>query len=471
MRMYKLSFLITAGYKYPKTRKARRFRRFVFFRHKNKKYAVKKYKYKKKLKIPFFRKKKVVIRKKQSHGLLKVKRRFWRKNYKKRFYSFAFGSGVLVSKTLLRLRLKKIRKKFKVRRKSKVSQGLQLVKHLNKSHNLAFLSQVLTGNSDTSNVFFTSSWVWLRYIQNLTYMYTKFYTSWCFLGLHNIATTDEFYRWWRLFYRRYLLRVFFTNKAKFFNWFAQLSFLKDPQGIIWLAEQVLSEAHLKKHKRLFALLARILRNWYKIMRRTHRAKGISIFFKGKLGKKGSVKKSTFFNKIGLVSLSRKDLRFNYRTFIISTHTGVIGANISVFFNGYVYIRNNVCIILYHSSSTYTSIFSNFSFSKKSYAVYLRSNLTRYFSICSKFLNLQTNTVPISRITTCFYFFFKVYICCRHTKICHFVCSGISIFKFFIRHVFLFTNFCDNQQNLRNPDSAPFYIRKQNFFNPKIYGSQ
>lgn len=142
------------------------------------------------------------------------------------------------------------------------------------------------------------------------------------------------------------------------------------------------------------------------MRRTHRAKGISIFFKGKLGKKGSVKKSTFFNKIGLVSLSRKDLRFNYRTFIISTHTGVIGANISVFFNGYVYIRNNVCIILYHSSSTYTSIFSNFSFSKKSYAVYLRSNLTRYFSICSKFLNLQTNTVPISRITTCFYFFLK-----------------------------------------------------------------
>jgi hypothetical protein len=45
-------------------------------------------------------------------------------------------------------------------------------------------------------------------------------------------------------------------------------------------------------------------------------KGFSFFFKGKLGKKGSVKKKKFFVKQGKISLTNKNLRTNYSNYII-----------------------------------------------------------------------------------------------------------------------------------------------------------
>ena len=60
-------------------------------------------------------------------------------------------------------------------------------------------------------------------------------------------------------------------------------------------------------------------------------KGCSLFFKGKLGKKGSVRKSKFFVKIGNVSLTNKSLRINYKTYVVITITGVIGCGISIFY--------------------------------------------------------------------------------------------------------------------------------------------
>ena len=56
-----------------------------------------------------------------------------------------------------------------------------------------------------------------------------------------------------------------------------------------------------------------------------------IFFKGKLGKKGSVRKSKYFAKKGEVSYSTKSLKVNYKTFHFGTLTGVVGGGLSIFY--------------------------------------------------------------------------------------------------------------------------------------------
>ena len=67
------------------------------------------------------------------------------------------------------------------------------------------------------------------------------------------------------------------------------------------------------------------------MQQRGRFLGYNLFFKGKLGRKGSVKKSVFFYKYGRVSNSNKSLRLNYRKFLIYTETGVVGCGINLFY--------------------------------------------------------------------------------------------------------------------------------------------
>jgi hypothetical protein len=62
-----------------------------------------------------------------------------------------------------------------------------------------------------------------------------------------------------------------------------------------------------------------------------RIKGYSLYFKGKLGKAGSVRKRVLYFKGGLNSLSDINLRLDYRKFIIMTITGVVGGCVSIFF--------------------------------------------------------------------------------------------------------------------------------------------
>ena len=60
-------------------------------------------------------------------------------------------------------------------------------------------------------------------------------------------------------------------------------------------------------------------------------KGYTVFFKGKLARKGSVRKSVFFYKYGQVSKTNKFLRVSYRQFLVYTETGVVGCYISLFY--------------------------------------------------------------------------------------------------------------------------------------------
>ena len=67
---------------------------------------------------------------------------------------------------------------------------------------------------------------------------------------------------------------------------------------------------------MFSFINKFLKLWYLKVAKLKKLKGYSLFFKGKLGKKGSVRKAKFLAKKGLVSFTNKSLRVNYRTYFI-----------------------------------------------------------------------------------------------------------------------------------------------------------
>ena len=84
-------------------------------------------------------------------------------------------------------------------------------------------------------------------------------------------------------------------------------------------------------------------------------KGYRLYFRGKLGKKGSVKKSTIFFSGGKISYTNKSLKYNYKYFLIPTETGVVGCYISLFFKKmftYIYIYLTLYILTYFFILTY-----------------------------------------------------------------------------------------------------------------------
>ena len=88
---------------------------------------------------------------------------------------------------------------------------------------------------------------------------------------------------------------------------------------------------LKYHKRYFYRVRLILNIIFKVLKSANLLKGYSLFFKGKLGRKGSVKKSVFFYKKGRISSTNKNLRVNFRKFLVYTETGVVGCGINLYF--------------------------------------------------------------------------------------------------------------------------------------------
>lgn len=177
----------------------------------------------------------------------------------------------------------------------------------------------------------SSNWLWQHYLRNVTGSFTGFQTNWNFINVQRITTTDKFIVLWRHLYSKRYLGRFYTDKASFLTWITQLTYFKDPRGLIFFVKKLLLNTQLKHHRRVFFFLNKLLSYWYIRALKFRLVKGYSLFFKGKLGKKGSVRKSKFFAKRGLVSFTKKTLRVNYKVYHIWTHTGVIGAGISIFY--------------------------------------------------------------------------------------------------------------------------------------------
>ncbi len=194
-----------------------------------------------------------------------------------------------------------------------------------------FLLPIIITTKSVNNKYMSNVWLSHVYFRSLMQTMTGFYTNWQFMNINTFADRDDFALLWYRIYNRYRLGRLYTSRGTFFAWFVQLTYFKDPKFLIVFIKKVLLNSHLKHHRRMFSFINKFLKLWYLKVAKLKKLKGYSLFFKGKLGKKGSVRKAKFFAKKGLVSFTNKSLRVNYRTYFIWTHTGVIGAGISIFY--------------------------------------------------------------------------------------------------------------------------------------------
>lgn len=186
------------------------------------------------------------------------------------------------------------------------------------------------------NVYFTNntwekSWLFSTLLGKFMYFYTQFQSSWVFTDISIRNLKDKRLRSWLEWKNSPSLKNLKLSKYRLIKLFFFLTYIKDPSELIKISIRLLLNTHLKKHKRVFSVIRNILSTWYLINMRGFKILGYSLFFKGKLAKKGSVKKTKFFSKKGRVSFTNKNLRVNYKTYIIWTFTGSIGAGISIFF--------------------------------------------------------------------------------------------------------------------------------------------
>lgn len=170
-----------------------------------------------------------------------------------------------------------------------------------------------------------------RYLQLYMQAYTSLKLDWLFLNLLNLTDTSLFLLWWHKLYTSRTLSVFFCSSIKFFYILTNIIFFKNIDYFVKLIQVIITQAPLKFHKRHFYRVKIILNYIFRLLKPYNKMCGYSIFFKGKLGRKGSVKKSTFFYKTGRVSYTNKSLRVNFRKFLVYTETGVVGCGISLFF--------------------------------------------------------------------------------------------------------------------------------------------
>lgn len=179
----------------------------------------------------------------------------------------------------------------------------------------------------------TNQWLLNIFFKNLSYYYLNIDLNWRFINILNTSTNKSFLlKLWYKIYKKKIFKIFYGNKKKTLSWFLQLYKLKDPQGIIFIIQNILTKARLKQHKKLFYLIGRFFKILFINKEQKNSLRGFTLFFKGKLGKKGSVRKSKFFVKYGLGSLTNKKLRLTYRTYVIITITGVVGCNICLFYH-------------------------------------------------------------------------------------------------------------------------------------------
>lgn len=175
------------------------------------------------------------------------------------------------------------------------------------------------------------NWLLNIYLKNLTYYYLNINLSWRFVNIIKTVNRDFLNKLWYKFYKKKFFGILYGKKKKTLTWFLQLYKLKDPQGVIFLIQRILFKANLKRHKRYFYLVGAFFKALFINKEKKNSLKGFTLFFKGKLGKKGSVRKTKFFVKYGLGSLTNKSLRINYKTYVIITITGVVGCNICLFY--------------------------------------------------------------------------------------------------------------------------------------------
>lgn len=215
-----------------------------------------------------------------------------------------------------------------------------------------------------------SFWWYKFYLRSVTQQYTMFKSNWILINCSNFIFQGNYLHVYRALYNRHILQKLYCKREKFLFWFTKLTVFKDLSTFVPMILKWLVNSSLKKHKRIFVLINKFFRAWYDALEEFKKIRGYCIFFKGKLGKKGSVRKSKYFSKRGEVSYSTKSLRVNYKTFHFSTITGVVGGGLSIFYTIsltfcflyiYIYVVTLFFMLLFFITFRITNLFSQINF--------------------------------------------------------------------------------------------------------------
>lgn len=165
------------------------------------------------------------------------------------------------------------------------------------------------------------------YLQN--FIHSKLY--WRFLNLNLRKKKNKVYTIWKKTTNNFLVKNKVYKKWQYYFFLIQFIFFKNLKPLVKNLTKFLSNIPLKQHRRYFRVFNKFFFNIYNEVYKSKKILGYQLYFKGKLGRKGSVKKSIIRFKVGKTSYTNKNLRLNYFKYLIFTETGVVGAYLALFF--------------------------------------------------------------------------------------------------------------------------------------------
>ena len=177
-----------------------------------------------------------------------------------------------------------------------------------------------------------NSFYWLSFfLKNYLKQYIGVNLQWQFININLKSNSKLFIKVWRKTYNKYILRQFFVSPWYYLYILTKLYYMRDISDFVILFKYTFKNYTIRQHKRLFYMFGKLWKIYYLILRNFKRILGFRLYFKGKLGRKGSVRKSIIYIKKGKISFSKKNLKFNYKYFLVPTETGIVGCYISIFY--------------------------------------------------------------------------------------------------------------------------------------------
>jgi hypothetical protein len=146
---------------------------------------------------------------------------------------------------------------------------------------------------------------------------------------------NSHYKEYNIKYLNEILHIFLINL-----------WLKNSKNICKFFKNNLNSIHFKNHRKLFLFYFYIFDFFINPNFNLLQIKGITLKFKGKLGKGGNSRKKTLFYKKGSYSLSNKNLALNRNSWNVWTQTGSVGCTFQIFYIKYGKIFKFIYIYLF-----------------------------------------------------------------------------------------------------------------------------
>lgn len=169
------------------------------------------------------------------------------------------------------------------------------------------------------------------YLGGVSKAFLGYSTDWLFVNPRTLLKQKHHRQLTLYLYSKKRLQGLYSSQKTFLLWYIKLTFFRDPAYLAILMFNWLYRSNLKTHKKVFFVLINLLQKMYPLLFKYKKILGFFVYFKGKLAKKGSVRKEKIFKKMGRVAMGTKSLRGSVVQYQAPTLTGTIGAAIGIFF--------------------------------------------------------------------------------------------------------------------------------------------